>query len=212
VLHTDQLTPVAAIIDRSQVDSAWPSDHYPVVTTFQPPGPTIWLEPLVIHRTAIHGGSLSDDLFTVTNIGTGTVTYSIAIDADWASVAPNAGASTGETDAVAVLYDVSELPIGEYAATITVTSHDALNSPQAITLYLTMEAVPPDLDGDGDVDQSDFGLLQACYSGPGVPVTDPACAAADLDKDNDVDQSDFSIFHACQTGAGVPADPNCAGP
>jgi len=32
-----------------------------------------------------------------------------------------------------------------------------------------------DLDGDDDVDQSDFGLLQRCLSGDGNPA-DPSCA------------------------------------
>ena len=35
--------------------------------------------------------------------------------------------------------------------------------------------VPGDFDKDGDVDQSDFGHLQACYTGPGTDITDPEC-------------------------------------
>lgn len=31
-----------------------------------------------------------------------------------------------------------------------------------------------DLDGDGDVDQADFGLFQACYAPAGQPVP-PGC-------------------------------------
>ena len=36
--------------------------------------------------------------------------------------------------------------------------------------------IPGDLDRDGDVDQSDFGLMQRCFSGADVPA-DPACAS-----------------------------------
>jgi len=69
--------------------------------------------------------------------------------------------------------------------------------------------IPADLDRDGDVDQTDFGLLQACLTGPGVIQDDPACEAARIDDDPDVDIDDFGILQACMSGANVPADPNC---
>jgi len=69
---------------------------------------------------------------------------------------------------------------------------------------------PGDFDGDGDVDQVDFGHLQTCFSGPYVPQTDPGCRNAMLDYDNDVDSEDFAIFQACFSGSNVLADPSCA--
>ncbi len=71
--------------------------------------------------------------------------------------------------------------------------------------------VPGDTDGDGDVDQSDFGLLQACFSGDLVPQPDPACDIVKLDGDNDVDGADFLIYAACVSGSGMPGNPDCAG-
>ncbi len=63
-----------------------------------------------------------------------------------------------------------------------------------------------DFDSDGDVDLTDFGYLQRCYSGSGVaPATE--CEAADLDVDNDVDQTDFEEFKNCLGGADRP--PGC---
>jgi len=67
-----------------------------------------------------------------------------------------------------------------------------------------------DLDGDGDSDQSDFGLFQACYTASGIPQPDPTCIDALLDGDDDVDRDDFGILQRCMSGANVPADPNCA--
>jgi hypothetical protein len=67
----------------------------------------------------------------------------------------------------------------------------------------------PDFDGDGDVDQSDFGVFQSCMTGPFVLQMKPECALADLDGDGDVDEEDFSRFFACFSGAGTPADPLC---
>jgi len=71
-----------------------------------------------------------------------------------------------------------------------------------------------DFDGDGDVDQEDFGHFQQCLTGPSVPVTDPNCMDANFDADVgdiDVDHDDFTVFQACLSGAGVPADPDCGG-
>jgi len=58
----------------------------------------------------------------------------------------------------------------------------------------------PDLDLDGDVDQEDFGHLQACFSGSGQGF-EAACADLDFDTDGDVDQDDFEVFRACLAGA-----------
>jgi hypothetical protein len=67
-----------------------------------------------------------------------------------------------------------------------------------------------DLDEDGDVDQVDFGMFQACYSGPGIVQNESGCAAARLDEDEDVDQDDFGVFQTCFSGPGIPSDPDCA--
>lgn len=66
-----------------------------------------------------------------------------------------------------------------------------------------------DLDRDGDVDQDDFGLLQICYSGSGIAVTDAACLTARLDDDDDVDRDDCEVFMGCFAGPNVPIDPTC---
>lgn len=82
----------------------------------------------------------------------------------------------------------------------------------AVVLFasaLAFARAPADLDRDGDVDQSDFGLFQACYTGPNTPQTDPACQSARLDDDADVDQDDFQIFQTCTSGPGVPARADC---
>jgi hypothetical protein len=62
-----------------------------------------------------------------------------------------------------------------------------------------------DFNGDGQVNLNDLPLLQACVSGPAVPLA-TGCAGRDLDRDGDVDQNDFGIF---QRSFG-PAGPNCA--
>lgn len=64
-----------------------------------------------------------------------------------------------------------------------------------------------DLDRDGDVDQSDFGIMQLCLAGQNLPAE--ACARARMDDDGDVDGTDMSLFIGCLSGTNAPADPNC---
>ena len=66
-----------------------------------------------------------------------------------------------------------------------------------------------DFDGDGDVDQTDFGKFQTCLTGPNIPQNDPTCDDAKLDGDNDVDADDFNLFVGCMSGADVQANPGC---
>ena len=56
-----------------------------------------------------------------------------------------------------------------------------------------------DVDGDGDVDLTDYAYFAACLAGPEVDVPPPGCSAyhfdnAKLDADADVDLADFAEF------------------
>lgn len=66
-----------------------------------------------------------------------------------------------------------------------------------------------DFDDDGDVDQEDFGHLQACFSGSHYVQKDPSCADALLDGDTDVDQEDLVLFRRCSSGASHRPDASC---
>lgn len=68
--------------------------------------------------------------------------------------------------------------------------------------------IPPDLEGDGDVDLADFLMFQSCATAPGI-AADLPCRKADLDNDTDVDQDDFAIFQRCFTGSDLPSNPAC---
>ena len=81
-----------------------------------------------------------------------------------------------------------------------------------------------DVDFDGDVDSTDFAVLQLCYTDPGDPVVvaGSICDCLDredadedgvfdaaFDGDGKIDSLDFFKFAACASGAAVPADPTC---
>ncbi|MGQ9652229.1 MAG: hypothetical protein ACUVXJ_19210 [Phycisphaerae bacterium] len=68
-----------------------------------------------------------------------------------------------------------------------------------------------DADGDADVDQTDFAIIQMCFTGQGGGVLNSPCRCDCYDRDNDedVDTNDLSLWILCASGPGVPADENC---
>lgn len=154
------------------------------------------------------GSDAASSSFTLRNAGPGTMTYSVNVDAPWLDVTPAGGSVQSEPAEITLSGQTAGLKAGTYSTTIVVSSPEAINSPQEISVLLTIQTVGPDLDGDADVDQEDFGLLQACYSGEGIAPAD-GCSAADFDGDDDVDVADFLIFIDCGTRPGEPASPGC---
>jgi hypothetical protein len=73
-----------------------------------------------------------------------------------------------------------------------------------------------DSDGDGDVDQEDFGAFQRCFTGEALftAVSDPACLCFDRDGSGTVDAEDLELFNRCLSGGGIPWShavyPDCA--
>lgn len=87
-------------------------------------------------------------------------------------------------------------------------------TPPVYASAATASGVPflrADFDRDGDVDQSDFGHLQACLSGTNVPQFAPECQDANLDRDfvNDVDSADLNLLLGCFSGPGILAPTDC---
>jgi hypothetical protein len=177
--------------------------------------PVISLSGTAMQQSCSCGQTPPDGTFTVCNIGIDTLNYTIEVigHPSWLDVSPPSGDSTGpdDHDTVTVSVTPANLMPGTHVATIAVSDPNADNTPQQITLELTVETVSPDFSpGDCDVDLEDFACLQACSAGSSVPPAYPDCHDADLDGDGDVDEVDYAVLHSCMGGPGHIADPDCA--
>jgi hypothetical protein len=61
--------------------------------------------------------------------------------------------------------------------------------------------MPGDFDDDGDVDLTDFGAFQLCFTGSDGGPVGPECEPGDFDGDGDVDLTDFGSYQLAFTGS-----------
>jgi len=105
---------------------------------------TIERNPATLSFTGMQGeGFLTDQTFTVRNSGSGTLNWSVADNADWLTLTPTSGDSTGEEDTVTARAYVSpgRAP-GTHNGTITISDANAANSPQTIAVSLEVTPAP----------------------------------------------------------------------
>lgn len=202
VLEFDQTTSGAAVFGSA-------SRIQEIAYTIPADEPNILLSPTTVAATADAEVNPPNGSFDVTNNGGGTLNYTITDDADWLSVSPTSGDNNGELDPISLIYDVAGLGCGNHVATVTVNDPNAINLQATVTVTLTIKSVLPDFDCDQDVDQSDWGFLQRCYSASLGTPPPFGCEAAAMDLDVDVDIADAAIFFGCYSGAGIPADLSC---
>ena len=81
--------------------------------------------------------------FDVWNGGDQAMSYVIATNADWLSATPASGSSTGEVDAIQVVFSPEALSTGVYNAVITISSPEAVaGSPCTVDVALTVFDLP----------------------------------------------------------------------
>ena len=102
--------------------------------------PMIGLNKSVLNPVCAEGSNAITESFDIFNSGAGMLSYSISDDQTWLSCSPASGTSTGEQDAISVTYNTIALAIGSYSATITITASGAPNTPQSVTVNLTVRA------------------------------------------------------------------------
>ncbi|HSW44541.1 MAG TPA: immunoglobulin domain-containing protein [Phycisphaerae bacterium] len=141
--------------------------------------------------------------FTVAATGDGTLTY------QWQKNSvnvTNGGNYSGCTTATLTVSNCDANDAANYRCVVTGGCGNATSN--AATLSVTPAGQPGDFDGDTDVDQVDFSMLQLCF-GATNPSQDPICRPTDLNYDNVVDDRDLVVFKGCASGPNVPAETNC---
>ena len=168
-------------------------------------GPMIGLSHTQLDQTIACGAMPMDEVFTVKNTGVGQLQFAIAVDQPWLSVYPDSGISAGDEHSITLSYQNIEglWPWWPHVATVTVYAADgyAGNQPRTTTVTLFIETAAADFDGDCDVDQSDFGHLQACLGDACLPPAGPGCADCDLTGDGCCDAQDVAFFREQASGA-----------
>jgi hypothetical protein len=109
--------------------------------------PVIWLNQYALSfSTSDTGGNPASQSLLIKNTGPGTLEYTIESDADWATVSPAAGSSTGQEIAHTVSVNKAGLAPGEEAhtAALTITCSQAYNNPQKVELsFRITKGTPP---------------------------------------------------------------------
>lgn len=109
-------------------------------------GPTLSVSPPSVTMDATAGGTNPPPAtLSVSNTGTGTLTYSATSDSSWLAVAPRSGTAPSS---ITVSVTTTGLGVGSYTGHVTVTASGAAGSPQVIpvNLFLTGPISP----GQGD--------------------------------------------------------------
>ena len=97
---------------------------------------------LVISPVALEFGSeQTEQLFTITNEGTGTLAWTVAEEETWLTVSPGSGSTTTEADDVTVTVSRAGLDPGDYTGTVTVTPGEG--DPEDVTVTMSVAEEPP---------------------------------------------------------------------
>lgn len=146
-LGTDYKIKITDTVDTGVTDN---SGQFEITRGEPEEEPEIWLNRKRLNAGAVFAGSASrPQRFLIRNSGEGTLNWSLSDDAAWLTTSPASG--TGSRF-VSVKVNSSGLEAGTYTATITVRAGNAVNSPQKITVKLTV-VLPA-------VDQPPIGVIE----------------------------------------------------
>ncbi len=107
------------------------------------PTPTIGLSATTLSFSAVQGGSNpTNKTISVSNSGSGTLNWTATENTNWLSLSPASGTGAGT---ISVAVNTSGLSVGTVSTPITIAASGATNTPQTVTVSLTITAasLPP---------------------------------------------------------------------
>jgi hypothetical protein len=117
--------------------------------------PEIFLNRSQLNAGAVKSGaSTGSQTFWISNSGTGSLNWTISDNADWLTTNPSSGIDSG---VVKVSVNPAGLSPGTYTGTITAADPKASNSPQNVTVYLTVKNSSQELPPFGSFDSPIHG-------------------------------------------------------
>lgn len=140
-LATGTYSVAVSIADSGAVNSPQTVNVTLTMGTSVPPAIDVRPGSLTFNATA-GGADPATQRIRVRNSGAGTMNYVLTDDADWMSVAPASGTSTGQEISHTVSVNIAGLSTGTYTGLITISSPNATNSPQAVQVTLIVGNPP----------------------------------------------------------------------
>jgi hypothetical protein len=132
---------------------------------------------------------------TVTNQGTYTETFKVTVFANATSItSQNVTLSIGNSATTTFVWNTTGVPYGSYIIKVQVAlAPSETNTANNTFVYgIVKVTIPGDVNGDGNVDWRDLGLLGLAYgSKPGDLYWNPN---ADINGDGTVDWQDLGIL------------------
>lgn len=120
--------------------------------------PEISINPAELDFSAVISGPVTGpQKVNILNNGGGTLNWSAASDSAWLSCTPTSGTGDG---IISVSVEPSGLSVGSFTGTISISDPAASNSPQTVTVYLTVI--------DASEDQAPFGSFDSPAEGSTV--------------------------------------------
>lgn len=136
VPNTPSLNCMVKVSDASD-GVPYDTSDAPFVISSPPTPPEISLNRTSMYFGASVGEATATQNFLISNAGEGTLNWIVSDNAEWLSCSPTSGVGA---EVVSVTVDASGLRAGTYHGTITVSDPQAINSPQAISVTLTVYA------------------------------------------------------------------------